>query len=454
MRAVVRPGGFGGGAAVVPGDKSIAHRWLLLAATGEGRSELRGLPAGLDVKAIASCLAELTPMEARGALDGWASSPAAEADRDRSTTNDPRPRGPDLVLEAHGRAALEAPGRALDCANSGTSLRLLAGVLAGLPFEATLVGDDSLSGRPMERVAEPLRAMGASVRTTDGHAPVVVRGGGLRGIEHRVQVPSAQVKSAVLLAGLAAEGETTVVEPAPTRDHTERALAHLGAPVAFEPGRAAVRSFQHAGFSAQVPGDVSSAAFLVAAAVLTGSALEIGDVGLNPTRTRFLDVLERMGADVRTSVKREELGEPVGALTVAPGGPLRGTTVDAGELPLVIDEVPVLAVAASFADGETRFEGAGELKVKESDRLGALENAILALGGEARVEGDDLVVGGGRGLRGGRAPASDDHRIVMATAVAALAAREPTVIEGIGAADVSFPGFLDALRALGARVDG
>jgi 3-phosphoshikimate 1-carboxyvinyltransferase len=357
------------------------------------------------------------------------------------------------VLVAHGRGGLEAPGQALDCANSGTTIRLLAGLLAGLPFGATLVGDDSLSGRPMERVAEPLRAMGADVRTTGGHAPLVVRGGGLRGIEHQVPVPSAQVKGAVLLAGLAASGETTVVEPAPTRDHTERALEHLGAPVAFEPGRATVRAYQHEGFSAEVPGDASSAAFLVAAAVLTGSALEIHDVGLNPSRTRFLDVLERMGADVRTSVEREELGEPVGTLTVAPGGPLRGTAVEAGELPLVIDEVPVLAVVGAHAGGETRFEGAGELRVKESDRLGALEGAIVALGGEAGVEGDDLLVGGG-GLRGGDTPASVDHRIVMATVVAALAAREPTTVDRIESADVSFPGFLDTLRRLGARVEG
>jgi 3-phosphoshikimate 1-carboxyvinyltransferase len=452
MRVVVHPGRFGGGTVRVPGDKSIAHRWLLLAATAQGWTELRGLPPALDVKATARCLAELVHGEARGALDGWASSPAPEADRDRSTTNDPRPRALDFALEAHGRAGLEAPGRALDCANSGTTMRLLTGVIASLPVEATLVGDDSLSGRPMERVAEPLRAMGADVRTTGGHAPVVVRGGGLRGIEHRAAVPSAQVKSAVLLAGVAAEGETTVVEPAPTRDHTERALAHLGAPVALEPGRATVRAFQHEGFSAEVAGDASSAAFLVVAAVLTGAALEIRDVGLNPTRTRFLDVLERMGADVRASVEREELGEPVGTLTVAPGRSLRGTTVEAGELPLVIDEVPVLALAAAQADGDTRFESAGELKVKESDRLGALEGTIVALGGDARIEGEDLLVAGG-GLRGGEAPDSSDHRIVMATAVSALAARRPTTIEGIEAAGVSFPGFVDALRALGARVD-
>jgi 3-phosphoshikimate 1-carboxyvinyltransferase len=452
MRAVVHPGGLSGGPARVPGDKSIAHRWLLLAATAAGRSELRGVPAALDVKATASCLARISRTDARGALEGWASRPCPEADRDRSTTNDPRPRGVDLVLEAHGRAALEAPDRCLECGNSGTTMRLLAGVVAALRFETVLVGDESLSRRPMERVAEPLRAMGADVRTTDGHPPVVVRGAALRGIEHLVPVPSAQVKSAVLLAGLAADGETTVLEPAPTRDHTERALEHLGAPVAFEPGRATVRAFQHGGFAATVPGDASSAAFLVAGAVLTGSALEIRDVGLNPTRTRFLDVLERMGAEVRASVEREELGEPVGTLEVGTGGPLVGTAVGPAELPLVIDEVPVLALLAAHARGQTRFAGAGELKVKESDRLGAIEGAILALGGDARVDGDELVVAGG-GLRGGQAPASADHRIVMAAAVSALAAREPTTIEGIEAAEVSFPGFVDVLRALGAGVE-
>ena len=452
MRAVVQPGGLSGGPARVPGDKSIAHRWLLLAATAAGRSVLRGVPAALDVKATASCLARISRTDARDALEGWASRSGPEADRDGSTTNDPRPRGVDLELGAHGRAALEVPDRSLECGNSGTTMRLLAGVLAALPFEAVLVGDESLSRRPMERVAEPLRAMGADVRTTGGHPPVVVRGAALRGIEHRVPVPSAQVKSAVLLAGLAADGETTVLEPAPTRDHTERALEYLGAPVAFEPGRATVRAFQHRGFAATVPGDASSAAFLVAGAVLTGSALEIRDVGLNPTRTRFLDVLERMGAEVRASVEREELGEPVGTLDVGTGGALVGTAVGPAELPLVIDEVPVLALLAAHARGQTRFAGAGELKVKESDRLRAIEGAILALGGDARVDGDELVVGGG-GLRGGRAPASADHRIVMAAAVSALAARKPTTIEGIEAAEVSFPGFVDVLRALGAQVE-
>ncbi|HJU58016.1 MAG TPA: 3-phosphoshikimate 1-carboxyvinyltransferase, partial [Actinomycetota bacterium] len=306
--------------------------------------------------------------------------------------------------------------------------------------------------RPMERVAQPLRLMGAGVRTTNGHAPVVVRGGPLRGIEHRVQFPSAQVKSAVLLAGLAATGETTLLEPVPTRDHTERALEALGAPIAFEPGRATTQAFQHAGFSATVPGDVSSGAFLVAGAVLCGAELELRAVGLNPTRTHFLDVLERMGVSLRVSVERYALGEPVGTLSVQPGSELVGTLIGADELPLVIDEVPTLAVLAAFARGVTRFAGAGELRVKESDRLGALERCIVALGGESHVDGHDLVIGGG-GLRGGTAPASTDHRIVMAATTAALAAPEPTTIDGIEAAEVSFPGFLDALRALGARVE-
>lgn len=331
-------------------------------------------------------------------------------------------------------------------------MRLLAGVLAAAPFETELRGDRSLSARPMERVAEPLRAMGAEVRTADGHAPLVVRGGQLRGVEHRTDVPSAQVKSAVILAGLAADGETTVIEPAPTRDHTERALAHLGAPVELAEGRTTVRPFQHEGFSAEVPGDVSSAAFLVSAAVLTGTGLVVEGVGLNPSRTRFLDVLERMGVRSRVEVEGEELGEPRGRLEVEPGVGLSGTRVEAGELPLVIDEVPVLAVLAAYARGETSFDGAGELRVKESDRLGGIAETIRGLGGDAAIEGERLVVAGG-GLRGGPADARGDHRMAMAITVAALAADEPVSVEGIEAAEVTFPAFVPALVALGARIE-
>jgi 3-phosphoshikimate 1-carboxyvinyltransferase len=356
------------------------------------------------------------------------------------------------VLGGHGRAALHPPKAPLECSNSGSTMRLLVGLLSAAPFETILRGDASLTARPMERVADPLRAMGADVRTTHGHPPVVVRGGPLRGIEHRTAVPSAQVKSAVLLAGLAAEGSTTLREPVPTRDHTERALAALGAPVEFEPGLATVRAFEHDGFAAAVPGDVSSAAFLVAAAVLTGGALAIEGVGLNPTRTRFVRVLQRMGASLGSRIERVELGEPVGTLEVEPGPRLNGTTIDAAELPLVIDEVPVLAMVAAHASGQTRFEGGAELRVKESDRLGGLVDAIRALGGDADLEGDDLVVGGD-GLVGGEAEARGDHRMAMALAVAALAARGPVAVDGIEAAEVSFPGFEELLVALGARIE-
>jgi 3-phosphoshikimate 1-carboxyvinyltransferase len=331
-------------------------------------------------------------------------------------------------------------------------MRLLSGVLASAPFESVLEGDTSLSRRPMERVAEPLRRMGADVRTNEGRPPIVVRGAPLRGIEHVSAVPSAQVKSAVLLAGLAAEGETTVIEPAATRDHTERALRHLGAPIRTAHGRVNLRAYQHEGFEASIPGDISSAAFLVAAAALTGRALVVEGVGLNPTRTRYLDVLGRMGVRTHVEELEVELGEPVGRLEVETCEGLTGTTLEPDELPLVVDEVPVLALLAAHARGESWFAGAAELREKESDRLNGVVEVIRALGGAAGVEGDDLVVAGG-GLQGGPADARGDHRMAMAIAVSALAARTPTSIDGIESADVSFPGFIQTLVALGAKVE-
>jgi 3-phosphoshikimate 1-carboxyvinyltransferase len=330
-------------------------------------------------------------------------------------------------------------------------MRLLIGVLAASPFSCTLTGDESLRTRPMERVAAPLREMGASVRTDHGHPPVEVNGGLLRGIRHELAVPTAQAKGAILLAGLAADDWTTVVEPARTRDHTERALDRLGAPVRQEEWTVSIARFQHDGFEADVPGDVSSAAFLVGAASLTGGELTIRGVGLNPTRTHFLSVLDRMGVRTEPRVTGEELGEPVGELFVGGVAGLRGTEVTAQELPLVIDEVPVLAALAAHADGETRFAGGAELRAKESDRLAGVVELVMDLGGRARVEGEDLVVEGG-GLAGGRTSARRDHRLAMAAAVAALRARAPCEIDGMEWSEVSFPGFLTALRALGARI--
>lgn len=456
MRIRVEPGGTVEGDAVVPGDKSIAHRWLILSATARGTSVLTGLPGALDVGSTARCLAAVVGVRARPRLEAWGSMPEHRGVGAELTVDGrvgPTEAGAELIIEGEGRDRLQMPERPLDCGNSGTTMRLLTGVLATSPFSSTLTGDESLRARPMERVAVPLREMGASIRTDHGHPPVDVHGRPLRGISHELAVPTAQAKGAILLAGLAAEGWTTVVEPARTRDHTERALRRLGAPVRLLEGERSisVSRFQHDGFEAEVPGDVSSAAFLVGAAILTGGELTIRGVGLNPTRTHFLSVLDRMGVGTESRATGEELGEPVGELFVAHVAGLRGTEVTAGELPLLIDEVPVLAALAAHADGATRFAGGTELRAKESDRLAGVAEMVRDLGGMARVEGEDLVVQGG-GLAGGRTSARRDHRLAMAAAIAALGARAECEIDGMEWSEVSFPGFLPALSALGARV--
>jgi 3-phosphoshikimate 1-carboxyvinyltransferase len=453
MRVRVTPGGSVQGTTSVPGDKSVAHRWLILAATARGASTLRGVPPSLDVRSTASCLAALLP-KTRPTLDVWARQDAPRVEPGGSTWNLPRGNTPVSVLEVQGegRGSLVAPDGPLDCGNSGTSMRLLAGVLASTPVGAVLIGDRSLSRRPMERVAEPLRRMGATVETTEGHAPLTVRGGDLVGIRFEPEVPSAQLKSAVLLAGLDAEGPTTVTEPARTRDHMERALLALGAPVVMDGNRVSVSRFQQDGFSARVPGDPSSAAFLVVAAALTGSSITLAQVGLNPTRLHYLEVLARMGVRTDVEILGEELGEPVGILRVGAGASLRCTTIEADELPLVIDEVPVLAALAAHAPGETWFVGAGELRLKESDRLAALVTGLRGLGGNAGTEGDDLVVPG-LGLTGGAADSGGDHRMAMSFAVASLAADAPCLIGGMEAAEVSFPSFPRVLGDLGATLE-
>jgi 3-phosphoshikimate 1-carboxyvinyltransferase len=453
VRLRIVPGRRLAGEIRVPGDKSIAHRWLILAATAVGRTRLGNLPPALDVRSTATCLAQVSK-SARPVLEAWAHEVGLQPDGDRSTWNEGLGESPTIwvEVEGEGRRSLVEAGAILDCGNSGTSLRLLAGVLASRPFRTVLGGDESLSVRPMERVAEPLRRMGARVDTTDGHAPVTVIGGPLSGIHVAPPIPSAQVKGAVLFGALDAEGPTTVTERTRTRDHTERAMAALGAPVRIDGTTIGVEPFQHAAFSATVPGDPSSAAYLVAAAALTGSALAVRDVGLNPSRLGYLEVMSRMGVPVETAADREELGEPVGSIVVHPAGELRGTNVDEEELPLVVDEVPVLASMAAHATGESRFSGAEELRVKESDRLAGLADGIRSLGGEAGVEGSDLVVAGG-GLDGGEARSAGDHRMAMAFVVAALAARSPSEILGVEASSVSFPGFARVLATVGANVE-
>jgi 3-phosphoshikimate 1-carboxyvinyltransferase len=294
--------------------------------------------------------------------------------------------------------------------------------------------------------------MGATVETTSGHSPLRIEGGGLHGIRYAAGVPSAQVKSAVLLAGLVAADDTVVEESVTTRDHTERLLAALGAPIHVVGATVTVSAFQHGAFGGVVPGDPSSASFLVAAAALTRGELTITALGLNPTRLGFLDVMERMGVKIQRLVRGEELGEPVGELLVTPSSEILPTRVEEDELPLVIDETPVLALLAAHASGESRFVGAGELRVKESDRLTGVARTVTELGGHATVQGNDLVVVGG-GLEGGVTHSVGDHRLAMAAVVGALAARGPSRIEAIEAVDVSFPGFAEALRSLGARVE-
>ena len=453
MRIRITPGRTIGGATSVPGDKSISHRWLILAATAQGRSLLRSLPGSLDVHSTASCLAQVVTT-ARSSLEAWSLNRSASTEGNGSTWNR-RLRDSseaDLQVEGHGRSGLVAPDGDLDCGNSGTTMRLLCGVLAASEFVAVLAGDESLSLRPMDRVAEPLRAMGARVETSNGRPPVKVKGARLKGIDFNVAVPSAQVKGAILLAGQCADGETVVRESASTRDHTERALIALGAPVQVGVGHVRIGPFQHGGFEGVVPGDPSSAAFLVAGAVLTGSELTVQAVGLNPSRLHFLQVMERMGVTSQTRLQQEQVGEPVGELWAGPGADLGPVDVGPDELPLVIDEVPILALMAAHAGGASTFRGAGELRGKESDRLEAIARMIRDLGGEAEVQGDDLTVAGG-GLDGGSVDGGGDHRMAMAATVAGLAARGPVSVEGMESAEVSFPGFARTLLELGADVE-
>jgi 3-phosphoshikimate 1-carboxyvinyltransferase len=410
------------GEARVPGDKSIAHRAVLFNALGRGNARVVGLPDGGDVGSTIHAVRSLGCRVVR--------------------END--------ALRIEGRAmALAAPPGPIDCGNSGTTMRLLMGVLSGQGFAAELVGDSSLSRRPMERVAGPLRTMGARVETTAGHAPVRMAGGKLVAAEHRLAVASAQVKSALLLAGLQAEGRTKVVEPAASRDHTERMLAAMGVTLEHRGetvsivGPAVPRSTD-----LEVCGDSSSAAFLVVAATLVpGSDLRVRDVCLNPTRVGFVQVLRRMGARIELDVRREVAGEPVGDIHVR-ASELRGVGIAEADVPATIDELPVVAVAAAVARGTTEVRGAAELRVKESDRIETTVRMLRALGGRAEATSDGMVIEGGTLGGGACVETAGDHRLVMAAAVAALVCRRPVEIGQPEAASVSFPAFFEALAEL------
>jgi len=413
----------------VPGDKSIAHRALLLGALAEGTTLVHPFPGGADVRATLEAIRTL------GVEATWEQE----------------------VVRVRGAGLSWAPPRPvrIDCANSGTTMRLGAGVLAGQPQPVTLDGDASLRRRPMERVAVPLRAMGARVETASGYPPLQVAGGRLRAVDWTLSVASAQVKSAVLLAGLRAEGTTRVREPLPTRDHTERLLAWMGVPVTRHADGAALSGGQGLhGADIPLPGDPSSAAFLVVAALLVpGSTLVLQDIGLNPTRTGALAILTRMGASIRVENAREVAGEPWGDIEVRAGA-LSATAIGAAEVPAAIDELPVLTVAAAFADGETRISGAAELRVKESDRLAGLEQ-LRGLGVPIETSGDGLVIGGCRDrmLSPGRVWTGGDHRMAMAFAVAGLRTPGGLELDDAQCVDVSFPGFFRLLEELGAVVE-
>ena len=413
------------GAVALPADKSIAHRSALLAALGDGRSIITNYPDSADPRSTLACLRQL----------------GVEIDEDEPGI---------LAVQGTGLEGLRKPNAPLDCGNSGTTMRLIAGILAGQSFATTLTGDASLSRRPMARIADPLRQMNAVVSLNDGHAPIKIAGGQkLQGIEYPLPVPSAQVKSCVLLAGLYAESETTVVEPIPSRDHTERMLGldvfEMGGTryLTVEQGRRiAARTWT-------VPRDFSAAAFLlVAGSIAPEGELYLPGVGLNPSRSAFLDVLRAMGASIKIDYEREEGGEPLADLTVRPA-PLHGVSVGGTLIPNLIDEIPVLAVAAACAEGRTEIRDAAELRVKETDRIDAMVQNLRALGTDVEEFGDGLAVTGGAALTGTTVDSFGDHRIAMAMGGAGLAAEGETTITNAECASVSFAGFWEMLERLG-----
>jgi 3-phosphoshikimate 1-carboxyvinyltransferase len=427
--ATVRPATEVRGRVRLPGDKSMSHRYALLAALARGESRLDGFAPGADCRSTLACLCGLGV--------------------------DVREEAGTVTILGRGLGRLGSPVEPLDAGNSGTTMRLLAGVLAGHPFVSCLVGDRSLSGRPMRRVIEPLERMGARIESTDGHAPLTIHGGALHGIAHDCAVASAQVKSAILLAGLHAGGTTSVIEPAQTRDHTERALQAFGCTLEIDAlGRRVVVAGGQTltGRHVSIPGDFSSAAFwMVAAAAFPGSRVEIDDVGLNPTRTALVGVLRRFGAVVDVHETGADAGEPRGTIVVEGR---RAGVVDVGpaEVPGLIDELPALAALAG-RDGEVRVRGAAELRVKESDRIAALVAGFRALGIAADERPDGFVVGGAAGPppragATGEADARGDHRMAMAFAIAALARPGPSRILGADSVAVSYPGFFETLQAL------
>jgi 3-phosphoshikimate 1-carboxyvinyltransferase len=429
LQITAEPGGRLIGRLRVPGDKSISHRAIMLGSLANGTTRISGFLEGDD------SLATLRAFRAMGVeIDG--------------------PDGGSVVVHGVGMHGLRPPPGPLDLGNSGTSMRLMCGLMAGQGFDVTLVGDASLSGRPMRRVTDPLGSMGACIEGTPaGTAPLQVQGSGrLSGIDYDMPVASAQVKSSLLLAGLYADGRTCVTEPAPTRDHTERMLQGFGYPVHRNGARVCIDG----GGSLQacdidVPADISSAAFfLVGASIATGSDLTLEHVGINPTRDGVISILREMGADITIGNRREVGGEPVADLRVRTAA-LRGIHIPESLVPLAIDEFPVLFVAAACAEGETVLTGAEELRVKESDRIQVMADGLATLGVDARPTADGIVIRGGS-IGGGRVDSHGDHRIAMAFAMAALRASDAIRIDDCANVNTSFPGFVELAAGIGCRL--
>jgi 3-phosphoshikimate 1-carboxyvinyltransferase len=441
LAATIRPVARLRGEVRVPGDKSISHRALILAALAPGESTIRGAGDGADVRSTAGIVAALGAAVERIGEDG---------------------RTVDYRVVSPGADGLREPDETLDCGNSGTSLRLVAGMLAGLPMTAVLDGDGSLRRRPVARIIEPLRSMGAvlQARDDDSHPPLTVVGATpLRPIDYRTPVPSAQVKSAILLAGLRAEGRTTVREAVATRDHTERMLRARAIPVERVDGPDGVVAWTVEGgrtvraIDERVPGDASAAAFwLVAGAVHPDAELTIRDVGVNPTRRAVIDILRSMGASIEeapSSATDAGIGEPIADLTVR-SSELRAADLGPADVAAAIDEIPVLCLAATQARGTTVIRGAAELRHKESDRIAGIAAGLEALGARIEVDGDDLRIHGGTPLRGAPTDSHDDHRLAMTFAVAGLIADGETSVGRPGSAGISYPGFFGELERIGA----
>lgn len=402
----------------IPGDKSISHRAIMLGAIAKGTTNISGFLEGQD------CLATLKAFQAMGvAIEG----PVAHR----------------VTIHGNGKYGLQKPDTAIDCGNSGTSMRLLAGILAGQPFDAVLDGDSSLRKRPMERITRPLTQMGADIVTTEGKAPLIIHGKrSLQGITYEMPEASAQVKSCLLLAGLYAQGETTVVERGTTRDHTERMLTAFSYPIQkLENGITINAESECMGTDIVIPGDISSAAFfIVAATIIPGSDVLIRNVGVNPTRTGILQILTLMGADISLTNKRV-CGEELVADLHVRNAPLEGIDIPVSLVPLAIDEFPVIFIAAACANGHTRLHGAKELRVKESDRIAVMAEGLQRLGITTETLEDGIVIKGGT-FHGGEVDSHGDHRIAMAFAVAGAAAREPVKINDCANVATSFPDFV------------